>query len=398
MTSRGIRGVTTDRYIAANQDIYCGEEIVFDMKEANGYGYDETNEDEKKCDDTIRMKVKTIVYEKPSIQSKQIAVLEIGNIVKRTHKSVREVDGHVWDKISLADGTKGYIFSDSVEKETIYENLKFKFNENSYNVYFVPSRYGLELKDYPYYLIGVDEETSNITICYSKTQITADSMPEVERIIKWESLQIAHGEIYTASVAATLAGYPNGGSALIYYLSSGNTGSTGEVYVYEEGIYTKGHTMRKISLENAINENSNMKEKLDKTIENVKEVAKKFNIPENSSITFYNTIEDSGITGTYKDKIFDGMDWFLAIGKYSIKIQCTVTKDNDNYLMEMKYGLRDYYDWKDSKEEEAYLEMIGTLNFKGILFETLEDLHKAGLARNYTNYGQIFYTESWNTN
>jgi len=32
---------------------------------------------------------------------------------------------------------------------------------------------------------------------------------------------------------------------------------------------------------------------------------------------------------------------------------------------------------------------------EGELFEILESLHRAGLARNYTNYGEIEYTTEW---
>ena len=222
-------------------------------------------------------------------------------------------------------------------------------------------------------------------------------MPVAEKVIIWQNLQIAHGNIYTAAVAAALAGYQNAGDALLYYLSSGNAGITEKVESYEEEFYTTGHTRRMISLQTAINGNSKMKKQLEKNIKSIQYVVKKFKIPEETSITFYNTIEDKGAAGKYKEQGVDSnLDWFLAIGEYRIKMQCKVTRNNnDEYTMQIRYGLEDYYDWKEGQDDASFIEMLKVQGVEGVLFEILETLHKAGLARNYTNYGEILHSVTW---
>lgn len=37
-----------------------------------------------------------------------------------------------------------------------------------YNIYFSPTEYNINMKDYPYYFIGVDYGTTDIIICYNK--------------------------------------------------------------------------------------------------------------------------------------------------------------------------------------------------------------------------------------
>ena len=72
----------------------------------------------------------------------------------------------------------------------------------------------------------------------------------------------------------------------------------------------------------------------------------------------------------------------------------------DNYELQMTYGLRDYYDWK-TVDNEDYADMLGKDAIDIIIAgvsELLENLHKAGISRNYTNYGEIQYIIKWNKN
>ena len=62
----------------------------------------------------------------------------------------------------------------------------------------------------------------------------------------------------------------------------------------------------------------------------------------------------------------------------------------------MRYGLEDYYDWR-VVDNRGYAEMLGDI--QGLVIEEisayLELMHKAGISRNYTNYGETNYTITW---
>lgn len=485
----------TGDYVALNHNIYCEENVLF-AKNA-GYEYDATQEGEETYNDIMQVKNETKVYDGAAINYDEISTLSTGDVVKRIKRAVNEKNGHKWDKVKLSNGIEGYVFTENLETTEGYEKVEVQYNDKIYEICFNPSKYGINIEDYPYYF--VTKYNSEIAIYYSQERITTrlsheryynsgsssvleivvnkngsltgkiidmsndktivrvksdyvvanhdiyceeeiicnaciyiengelafktrndweniqvrylaygkiqkgeeeyNSMPEAEKIIKWTNLQIAHGEIYAAAVAATLAGYPNGGSALIYYLSSGEKGGTGETEPYEEGVYTNGHTRRMVSLPNAINEWTLMQQDLEKNINIIKQVTKRFGIPENSSITFCNSIERAGGTSIYHGT--DATDWFITLGTYRIKMQCTVTKNKNKYELNMRYGLEDYYDWNRDEDAniDTILEMILKFNpqiYTGSLSKILEDLHRMGLARNYTNYGETTYTTTWN--
>ena len=81
-------------------------------------------------------------------------------------------------------------------------------------------------------------------------------------------------------------------------------------------------------------------------------------------------------------------------------MQCIVKKVDGRYQMDMKYGIVDYYDW-DNKPVDEYETLIDkNITFEGkvlkILPQHLFMMHCAGIARNYTNYGEINYKITWN--
>lgn len=466
-----------NEYIGANHNLYCNNELF--LARNIGYTYNATQETEEKYSDIMQVKNNIKVYDGAAINYDEISSLSQGDIVKRIKKEVNHWDNHTWDKVVLNNGIEGYVYSEELEKTKQYTKLDFQYNNQIYNIYFNPSKYGVEnIEDYPYYFVA--KENNEIIICYSKQKITVrmvnqrrdnyGSSTALKLVIgkngsmsgqiinmatnpvwmwtnnymtanhdifcgntkvisacvyvdngklgfttdsSWDNIKIRenayddivkgeeeynsmsnleHNEFdeylekqraeYLLACVVFKNSYPNAARALAYYLTKGEMGETEDTYVYEEGIYEEGHTKRRISLLEAIDNNNSIKDKIRKNIENVLNVAEILNVDENVPVTFYNMIEDTG-----KTKKEEG-DWHLALGQYRIKIQSTVTRRENDYKLDMRYQIIDYYNWNPEKSGE-HAAIIG-------LEECLELMHKAGIARNYTNYGEVFYTITWN--
>lgn len=196
--------------------------------------------------------------------------------------------------------------------------------------------------------------------------------------------------------------YPNASAALMYFLTKGELGGTNNVYKYEEPPYTTNHTMREISATVAIHENKPMKEKFRKNIEGIIKIVNKLNIENGSRVILNNDSEDSSIAqdediGKEEDVDKD-TDWYATLGKYRIKIEAVITKNENKYELKIRYGIVDYYDWLNDKNYETYEEIFGdTTGFiKDKLFDELRMMNRAGIARNYTNFGETLYTLTWN--
>ena len=159
----------SNRFIASNHDIFYNTTVVYNRN--HGYEYDSSKENEKACNETMRVTTDTKVFEKAAINYNEIATLSSGDIVRRTAYSVNTVNGHTWDKIVLNNGSEGYVFADNLETASEYENINFKYDNKTYDVYFLPSKYGINITDYPYYVIG--KNTSSISIYYSKERIVS---------------------------------------------------------------------------------------------------------------------------------------------------------------------------------------------------------------------------------
>lgn len=85
----------------------------------------------------------------------------------------------------------------------------------------------------------------------------------------------------------------------------------------------------------------------------------------------------------------DGQDWFYASGtwEYSQTGEITVTREDDgswSYNMESQVHMRDQYDWHGADDGGLGV----TLPFIGVVQdEELAELHRAGLAQEYTMHG-----------
>lgn len=182
-----------------------------------------------------------------------------------------------------------------------------------------------------------------------------------------------------ACIAATLATdlLENAGPALTYFLTKGEEEVTGGTYSYESGIYTTGHTRRNVMLENAIKDSVEMQRTLIDNVNNAMSAAEKLDIDENVVVKFYNVTENNAI-------VEQPIDWNETLNRYRIKTENTVKRNGDSYELIIRYGIEDYYDW-DSKLTEI----------KDIAPALLHEMHVAGMARNYTNYGSLVYQFTW---
>lgn len=182
---------------------------------------------------------------------------------------------------------------------------------------------------------------------------------------------------------------PNASTALEYFLTSGERGKTDKVYPLEEGLYKEGHTMRKINIESAINKSKDLNNDFENCINNLEYIAEELCHTDGVPVTFTNTFESSG-------EVNDNKDWHNAMHYYRIKMECTAVKNGNDFEMDLKYGIVDYYDWA-----------LGLANYGDSFSEFTEDvkqlfinyfymLNMAGKARNYTNYGEYNVTVLWN--
>ena len=157
--------------VGTNHDIFEGTKLIFARD--HGYEYDISSETSEEVNEIVKTKEETKVYEYPAINYNEIATLPAGNLIKRIKKAVNQVNGHTWDKIVLSNGNEGYVFSDSVEIEDNYNNLKFEYENKTYNVYFNPKAMEVNLEEYPYYFIGKNVY-GDLSIYYSKDKITCE--------------------------------------------------------------------------------------------------------------------------------------------------------------------------------------------------------------------------------
>ena len=162
-------------FVASNQNIYCNGEIL--LSKNSGYEYDETKEKEETCNDMVKTKKETIVYEKAAMCYDELGTLSAGSVVKRIKSKVNEENGHVWDKIILSNGREAYILSDNVEIVNDMNDIKsveFSYNDKTYKLYFsvstLQTNLGINLNEYEYYFVK-KQTTSSFLLYYSKERL-----------------------------------------------------------------------------------------------------------------------------------------------------------------------------------------------------------------------------------
>lgn len=323
----------------------------------------------------------------PSTASTIITKLNYGTVVTRIIRNVTTANGYVWDKIKLADGTEGYVATDYLTLQ--YANVPIEVNGyfGESNLLFTQdtSWNDISILDLAYDSIVVGEEEYN-------------SMGVLDYVVWLETLVNYQG-LFTGGALLAQNSYPNAASALIYFLTSGDDGLSSNQYSYENTLihpnktesYSSDHTMREISVRNMVDEHQIAKSTCLTYLNCAMDAAEQYCLNEGEKINFYTKSEIESVAD--KD---NGMDWFLAVNKYRIKMGATAYKTGDNYTMTVSYGMQDYYDWRITEQEE-YKLLLSQVDDEAIALAStyLRKMHQAGIARNYTNYGTTTYTITW---
>lgn len=310
-----------------------------------------------------------------------VSAVQEGSIVTRIRRGVANANGYVWDKIRLSNGIEGYVATNYLTLISQEIPQEVEGGEKTFS----------RMINWE----GITPDSS----AYSTAKIGEEeykSMTPAEYILWYEDLT-TYKTFMTLGLKAMKGNFPNAAPGLLYFLSKGEEGKTDTQYSYTEDIYKTDHTRRKTNLNLAIDQNTKIREKVVSNIDDVIEAAEKFCVNENSSVTFCNKIEDSNAAEKQSSYTDPEADWYLFINRYRIKMQCTVTRKNNSYTMQMRYGLEDYYDWKVINHP-GYEEILN--NIEGVAIDLaslyLELMHKAGMSRNYTTYGETNYTIQWN--
>ena len=182
-----------------------------------------------------------------------------------------------------------------------------------------------------------------------------------------------------ANTATALLGLPNAGEALEYYLTKGTFGWSYNHYSYEITPFCTDHTRREISLYSGLKESSYMRNALVEQINATMELGEKLCIEEGQEVKFSNALEK-------REEVKDVRDWHYTLGKYRVRVESVVKKIGNSYQLNMKYYIEDYYDWDPTTDRKGFLD-----EFVPMLYE----LNYAGMSRNYTNYGEIEYSSTW---
>lgn len=338
---------------------------------------------------TVNVSPTLNVRKMPTTSSNIIATLNYGTTVTRIIRSVTTANGYIWDKIKLSDGTEGYVATNyltlivyDVPNEVLInksdELFSFTRTTDWEHIDILPTAYSG--------IVSGEEEYNSMTIW--------------ERIFASDRL-LNLNLTYSAGAVAVKENYPDASSALIYFLNSVELGQTTNQYSYENklihpnytGYYKDDHTMREISVSKMVDENINANNDFKKYLDSIVEAAEKYCLNEGEQIEFFNTKEFSGAATRA-----GGLNWFMAVNNYRIKVKAMVTRHNDTYNMSLTYGMIDYYDW-ETPDEQNYDKLfdsgvIGTV--VKIAPGDLKEMNRIGYSRNYTNFGTCIYKVTWN--
>lgn len=308
-----------------------------------------------------------------------------GTTVTRIRKGVANANGFTWDKIRLSNGTEGYVATNylTLANQNIPITVEIDKGEEANKIFSRVKTWSTINPDTSAYegiCIGEDE--------YNK-------MTPAEHIV-WDNELTGYNTYMLLGLIAVSSQFPNAAPGLKYFLTKGQEGKSNYQYSYVQGVYQQGHTRRNISFSTAIDQNTAVRNKLLSNIDEAIEASEKFCVNDNTTVTFYNESEDSGTAYKQSSYTDSEADWYLLVNNYRIKIQGTATRNGNTYELHMRYGLEDYYDWR-VVDNRGYAEMLGDI--QGLLIEEisayLELMHKAGISRNYTNYGETNYTITW---
>ena len=208
---QGISGYTYCRFrintlIASNQNIYYEVSYettkIFDRN--CGYEYDITKEKTEIVEEKVKVTKTINVYEKPALNYDIKATVQQGMVLKRIKEAVNKVNGKVWDKVELSDGTEAYIISENAEVVTDVKEISFKSNDKIYRIYLSQSSFKVDLNDYEYYFVY--KYGRELVLYYSKERLKAiNKVNSEEYQIEYgqQAIQIRIGESGTLNQGIT---------------------------------------------------------------------------------------------------------------------------------------------------------------------------------------------------
>lgn len=146
--------------------------------------------------------------------------------------------------------------------------------------------------------------------------------------------------------------------ALIHYL--GNTGNDFRFKDTKEFVSRKGSVYKEKEKE------------LIKFFQNVLKDGESITVKTSNSFTSY----DNNLA---LDKPLKGINWFLTLGTASGYVTATASRNGDNYMMEVRYIVYDYYDWNEGDDRELV---------PGISNHNMWEMTNLGVAKPYFIYGE----------
>ena len=80
-------------------------------------------------------------------------------------------------------------------------------------------------------------------------------------------------------------------------------------------------------------------------------------------------------------------NWFTTLGDAEGALIAKIKRVGNLYQMEYKYTIYDYYDW-EVKNDWSFFDDIPILKLMSIMDSEFAEMHCAGIARSYFQYGQ----------
>jgi len=101
------------------------------------------------------------------------------------------------------------------------------------------------------------------------------------------------------------------------------------------------------------------------------------------------------------------LNWFMAVNGFVYKTQGNVVKSGNQFTMDLKFEICDYYDWADENENPMEFPLFfdtASLGTKQVIIletineTTLNDMNKAGIGKNFESYGSFVINVTWTKN
>lgn len=309
----------------------------------------------------------------PGLSYTSITKIAINTLVKRIEKNVITVDGYVWDKIKLNDGTEGYVVSQYLtlieDKPTVDGTRYIRNLEESSIKLQADAETSIE--------VGENEYNTKNLLVY---------------IANYNELIAIHAIAKLCAVASQNV-LPNASPGLSYFLTIGESGNTLGSSKLETTPFSTDHSVRTFDFKACYDVSSQIQSTVATAMNNAIQAAEKIAYCDGTHY-FANESEIGSI-------VTDNNDAYCLLKRYRYNTICQVTKTSGVYGMDVKFVVNDYYDWyvDDGLEILKEFDVIDTALAKDteveVLSGVLRDMHINGDARNYTNKSTLTIRVEW---